>query len=151
MLYLLLDAGEDTYALPSGEIEAVVPFALLKQVPGAPTSVAGILNYRGEQVAVMDCGTLLADKPCSAVSGSRIIICNTLIGGDQRRIGLLGERVVSTHRFDKSDFKPVAARAETPECAGPVATLDGALIQLLHPGKAIRGDVLKALLAGENE
>jgi chemotaxis signal transduction protein len=148
MLCLLLNAGLDKYALPVERVETVVPFARLKHVPGAPRSVAGILNFHGEQVAVIDCGELLAGQPCAAKTETRIILCPVEFAGKTRRIGLLGEQISQMHRFAESDFKPVAARAGEPACAGPVAPLDGLLVQLLHPEKAIQADALDALLAG---
>jgi chemotaxis-related protein WspB len=151
MLYLLLEAGSDLYAAETSSVEAVVPCALLKQVPGAPPAVAGILNYRGTQVAVMDCGELLAGKPCAMRCSTRIILYRAEFAGQRRLIGLLAENITRMQRFEESDFKPPAARASEPECAGPVAVLGERLVQRLHPEKAIRADVLETLLAGAAE
>ena len=148
MLYLLLEAGSDLYAVATSPVEAVVPCALLKHVPGAPPAVAGILNYHGTQVAVMDCGELLAGKPCVIRCSTRIILYRAEFAGQSRLIGLLAEQVTRMQRFEESDFQPPAARAPDPECAGPVAVLDGLLVQRLCPEKAIRADVLETLLAG---
>lgn len=146
MLCLLFTAGFDRYALPSKTIEVVVPFAQLKQVAGSSEEISGILNYRGEQIAVIDCGELLAKKPCAAYTDTRIILCQVTISGTVQRIGLLGEQVTQMHRFKESDFKPAAVHTDEIPCTGTVAVLDGKLIQRLYPEKAIPADVLNRLM-----
>lgn len=146
MLYVTLEAGADCYAVAVDSVEQVVPFALLKGVPGAPPGVSGILNWRGEQVVVIDCCQLLAGTPCAVRRSSRIILVRAEFSGRMRRIGLLGENVTRTVRLEDEAFVPAAARAAHPECAGEVAVLEGKLVQLLHPESAISGEVLDTLL-----
>ncbi len=148
MLYLLLDAGADTYAIESSYVELVVPFAELKQAPGAPPTIAGILNYHGRPLAVVDCGEMLAGRPCAPQAGTRIVICRIKLNGTERLIGLLGENINRTHSFEDADFQPPSVRANQPKCAGPVAAWNGRLVQRIVPGKIIRADVVDTLLAG---
>lgn len=151
MLYLLLDAGSDTYAVAISSVEAVVQFAKLKQVPGAPSAIAGILNYHGQPVAVVDCGEMLAGTPSAPRLGTRIALCRMQLNGVDRLVGLLGENVVRTHSFEEEDFQPPSARSSRPECVGLVAVLNGRLVQRIVPEKTIQTDVLDALLAGAQE
>jgi len=148
MLYLLFDAGADTYAVASGAVEGVVPYGLLKQVPGAGPAVAGLLNYHGQPFPILDCGELLAGRPCEPKSGTRIALCRVPLGGTVRLVGLLGENVTRVHSFAESDFQPPSLRAGCPECVGAVTAWNGQLIQRIAPERAIRADVLGALLAG---
>ena len=73
MLYLLMDAGSDTYAVASASVVEVVPCAALKSAPGAPPAVAGILNYRRGPVPVVDCCVLLSGNPCPILFSKKIL------------------------------------------------------------------------------
>lgn len=148
MLYLLLEAGADLYAVETSRVEAVVPCAALKHVPGAPAAVAGILNYRGAQVAVVDCSVLLANRPSALRYSTRIILYRAELAGQLRLLGLLGENVTRVQRFDDADFASPAARSGNPDCVGPVAVWQGLLVQRLYPESTLRADVLETLLAG---
>jgi len=149
MLYLLIEAGADLYALPTDSVVQVVPFALLKQVPGAPAAIRGILNWRGDQAAVIDCCELLAGMPCTVRRSSRIILYHAVFPDRARLIGLLGENVTRIIRLEDQVFEPAAARAKQPECVGEVAIWEGRLVQRLRPESVIQGEVLDTLLQNE--
>lgn len=150
MLHLLFMAGGDYYAVPAERIEIVVPFPILKNVPGAPSSVAGILNYRGRQVVVIDCGVLLAQKKSSPESGTRIILCHSHFNGTEKLTGLLGEHVRNTVNFEEKDFNPPEARAKFPECAGPIAIWNDYLVQIVLPEKVPDQATLEIILSGDS-
>jgi chemotaxis-related protein WspB len=54
MLFLLFQLGKERYALQASRVVEVVPLLELKQLPQAPKGVAGIINYRGRPVPVVD-------------------------------------------------------------------------------------------------
>lgn len=145
MLYLLLQAGADIYALSTDRIESVLPYAWLKQAPGTSELVDGILNYRGEQVAVVDTSTLLIGSPCPAHTSTRIVLCAFEENKQKQHIGLLCEHVTQVHRFSEEEFRPATAQADALDCLGPVASLNGNLIQQIIPEKILKTDLLKSL------
>lgn len=53
-LFLLFQVGADRYALDVHEVVEVTPLRKLKQLPGAPAWVAGLLTHRGWTVPVID-------------------------------------------------------------------------------------------------
>lgn len=145
MLYLLLDAGSDTYALATAAVAGVVPYAALKSAPGAPLAVLGILNFRGQPVPVVDCGVLLAGRRCPLRFSTRIILQRLDIGGRERLLGLVGENVTRVQAFEESDFVEPGARAADFPCAGRVAEFGGQWIQRLHPESFLTAEVWATL------
>jgi chemotaxis-related protein WspB len=57
-LYLLFCIGPDRYALEARDVAEVLGLRALKQVPGAPSWVAGMLERRGAAVPVIDMSAL---------------------------------------------------------------------------------------------
>jgi len=149
MLYLLMDAGSDTYAVASASVVEVVPCAALKSAPGAPPAVAGILNYRGGPVPVVDCCVLLAGNPCPILFSTRIILQRLAIGGRDRLLGLMGENVTRVQAFEESDFVEPGARAADFPFAGRIAALGDRWVQRLHMESVLTEDVWKTLTTEE--
>ena len=144
-----MDAGADTYAVASDSVVEVVPCAALKSAPSAPHAVAGILNFRGKPVPVVDCGTLLAGHPSRILFSTRIILQRIVIGGRERVLGLMGENVTRVQEFEESDFVEPGARAADFPCAGRVAALGDRWVQRLHVESVLTGDVWETLTAEE--
>jgi len=150
MLYLLLDAGPDTYALATASVVEVVPYAALKSAPGTTAAVLGILNFRGQPVPVVDCGILLAGQRCPPRFSTRIILQRVDLGGCERILGLVAENVTRVHAFEESDFVEPGARAADFPHAGRVAAHDGHWVQRLHPESVLTAEVWETLISGES-
>ncbi|HEX2699724.1 MAG TPA: chemotaxis protein CheW [Acidimicrobiales bacterium] len=59
MRVLLLPVGEETYAVDMAAAREVVAAPDLTRLPGAPSTLMGVFNLRGEIVPVFDTATLL--------------------------------------------------------------------------------------------
>ena len=149
MLYLLMDAGPDTYAVASASVVGVVPCAALKSVPSAPPAVAGILNFRGCPVPVIDCGQLLGGVPCRIRFSTRIILHRVAIAGRDRTLGLMAENVTRVQPFEEEDFVEPGARGPGFPPAGRVAALGSRWVQRLHPESILSEDLWETLTAEE--
>lgn len=145
MLYLLMDSGSDTYAISTHAVEEVVPYALLKSAPGAPPEIAGILNFRGDPVPVVDAGVLLTGSPCPVRFSTRIVLINMEIADQTRVLGVAGENVTRLHAFRSEDFIEPGVRSGNMPCAGRVAALDDRWVQLLEPEKILTPAVWESL------
>ena len=146
MLYLLLNAGADTYALATTGVVAVVPLTALKAAPGAGAAVLGILNFHGQPVPVVDCGVLLANRPSALQYSTRIILHRVELGGCERLLGLVGEDVTRVKAFADSEFVEPGARAAEFPCVGRVAAYDGRWIQRLHPDSILTAEIWETLI-----
>jgi chemotaxis-related protein WspB len=97
MLILLFDVGEDRYALPTDRVIEITPLVHLKKIPIAPPYVAGLMNYRGTAVPVVDLCSLIEGKPCAERLSTRIIIVHyPYSDNESRTLALIAEQVTET-------------------------------------------------------
>ncbi len=144
-------AGE-RYAIGAKHVREVVRLTDLRPVPGAPAPLGGVVNLRGEILAVFDPRTFFGIEAAGRTSTSRILV----LGGDRVEFGLLADAVheVATLRID--DVLPPPATVADPGreylrgvTADALIVLDGEV--LLHdrrlfidvgeePGSAFGGE-----------
>lgn len=145
MLYALLDAGGDTYAVDTAQIEAIIPCIAVKHVPEAPPAVVGIANFHGSPIVIVDCGILLIQSPSPLRYSTRILVCNIQLNGYPRKIGLLAENATQVKRLAEDDFVPPGVLSKTASYVGDVANVDGRWIQRIDPASILSLDVIDAL------
>ena len=76
MLILTFTAGGNRYAVEAARVIELVPRVELRCMPHAPAFLAGLLDYRGTVVPVVDLGLLLGSSPCQDRLSTRIILVN---------------------------------------------------------------------------
>ena len=74
MLLLLFKLENERYGLDASQVAEVLPLVDLKRIPQALPEVAGVLNYHGELVPVIDLCKLVPGKPASPRLSTRIIL-----------------------------------------------------------------------------
>ena len=74
MLSVLFTLDQQRYAVSCRRIVEVVPRVELRAVPRAPEYVAGLLDYRGVIVPVIDLRCLVTGSACRALYSTRIIL-----------------------------------------------------------------------------
>ena len=128
MLFLLFQVGKDRYALEASRVVEVVPLLQLSQIPQAPKGVAGLFNYRGRPLPVVDLCALALDRPAAERLSTRIIIVNHPDArGDARLLGLIAEQVTGLLRKEAADFTSPRVRVGTAPWLGPVF-MDGPVV-----------------------
>src|SRR5262245_65425 len=118
MLFLLMQLDGDRYALDIRQVAVVLPLVDLRAVPGAPPAVAGIIDYGGAPVPVIDLAVLLANRPAHRRLGTRIVLVHY---ANQHVLGLIAERATETVRKEPSEFQPSGITRSDPPHLGPVA------------------------------
>lgn len=94
MLILLFYLGETMYAIRCEKVREVAPMVKLKAVPNLPPFFAGLFNYRGKIVPVVDLCQLIHQRPCKMRLSTRIILIDELqADGTATVLGFLAERV----------------------------------------------------------
>jgi chemotaxis signal transduction protein len=63
---IVFTAGDHSYAVQLGWIREVFTLGHVTPVPLAPTSIAGVVNFRGSIVSVVDLRTLAVESPAPA-------------------------------------------------------------------------------------
>src|ERR1700761_3960230 len=105
MLFILFQIGRDRYALPAGSIIEVLPLMNLKRVPCAPVGVAGVLNYRGVPVPVIDLNEMTLAKPAARRLSTRIILVKYPLDAEYpRALGLIAEHATNMIQRSTQDF-----------------------------------------------
>ncbi|HEY9863833.1 MAG TPA: chemotaxis protein CheW, partial [Candidatus Obscuribacterales bacterium] len=74
MLILLFYAGKDLFAISSSYIVEVIPRVSFRKVHHVPEYVAGLFNYRGVILPVIDISQLIQGTPGRSHLSTRIII-----------------------------------------------------------------------------
>jgi chemotaxis-related protein WspB len=99
MLLLLFEIGNGRYALETNRIIEIVPLVNLKKIPTSHAYVAGLMNYRGKGIPVVDLCQLIDNSSFEDVLSTRIIIVSYPIKnlGD-RSLGLIANNVTETVR-----------------------------------------------------
>ena len=76
MLMLLFYIGDDRYALAARQVVEVISLVELKKLARSPKYLAGLLNYRGKIIPVIDINQLLSGNSYQPYLSTRIIIVN---------------------------------------------------------------------------
>jgi chemotaxis signal transduction protein len=122
--------GGSRYALPMDCVAEVGRPPALTRVPGVPGWLAGVANWRGRVLAVLDLRSLLAAPGTALDRRARLVVLNR--GGVP--VGLLTEGVEGTHLLDEEQVEPSLAHlpdsaagllaGQTTDAAGPCGVLD---------------------------
>ena len=97
--------GGCRYALPMTAVAEVGRPPGLTRVPGLPGWVAGVANWRGRVLAVLDLRPLLAGDTASADRRGRLVV----LSRGPVSVGLLTEGVEGTMRLDDESLEPALA------------------------------------------
>ena len=150
MLFLLFELGSDRYALDTAVIAEVLPLVDLKGLPHAPDGVAGLLNYRGRPVPVIDLTLLMLGRRSAARLGTRVILVHVRDArGRQRLLGAIAEQVARTIRREESDVAPSGLMSQGAPYLGSIAVDDGALVQRIDVDALLPPAVRDALFADD--
>ena len=80
--------GKNRYAIATPEVIEIVPWVMLREIPHAPEYVAGLLNYRGIIVPVIDLTCLMTGTPAKQILSTRIVLVS--YPGKQGKKHILG-------------------------------------------------------------
>jgi chemotaxis-related protein WspB len=121
MLFVLFRLGNDRYVMPASRVVEVVPLMALKRLPQAPPGLAGILNYRGRPVPVVDLCELALGHPASEQLSTRILITHHWdAAGENRLLGLVAEHATEILRKEAQDFAETGVHLGAAPYLGPV-------------------------------
>jgi chemotaxis-related protein WspB len=132
MLFVVFKAGDTSYAMEACQVIEVVPLVTLRNCPGAPAFMAGMANYGGTSVPVIDLGRTVSGVPSASYLSTRIILTQYAGAGGRRRIvGVLAEAVTSTMEREESDFSQDSVATPGSLCFGKLAVSGTGFIQLV--------------------
>jgi len=131
--------GTGRFAVGLAQVAEVGKVPTVTRVPGAPAWVAGVVNWRGRILAVLDLGLLLGRDAAACATTTRLVVLTT----DIATVGVLAAGGGGTASLG-SDHEPVPAalsgaradlvRGQVPRGDGPVAVLDVDAVIRLRDG-----------------
>src|ERR1700730_12596840 len=105
MLFLVFQLGKDRYAIEAHQIIEILHLVNVKQIPRAPAGVAGIFDYHGASVPLIDLAGLALGRPSRNWMSTRIIVVKySGVAGVTHALGLVAEQATETLRRNEEDF-----------------------------------------------
>ena len=132
MLCLSFQIGKEQYALRATEIVEVLPVVTLRPVPGAPGYLAGMLDYRGRLLPVVDLNRLGGGTACRASASTRILLTELPDGETTPLLGLMVERATDTIELDPGTLQDFDPRLLSAPYLGRIGTTGGRVVQLVE-------------------
>lgn len=137
MLLLTFRVAHDLYAVAAERVVEVVPRIELRSIPHAPESLAGLFNYRGKAVPVIDLGILLGSTPCPERLHTRVILVDEPGGHGERLIGLVAENVSDVIMVKQDQIVLPAMNMEQAPYLGTVVRTEMGLVQVISVDKVL--------------
>jgi len=147
MLFLQFQIGAEAYVLDATRIVEVLPLVSIKHIPGAPEGVAGLFNYRGQAVPVIDLSELTLGRTAQRHISTRLI----LVRYGAHLLGLIAERATETLRREAADFAISGISSDATPYLGPVTQAAGRLIQWIEVDKLLPASVSRVLFRQAEE
>ncbi len=150
MLLLTFTVAGEPYALNVAAVVELVPRVPLRAVPHAPDYLAGLLEYRGEVVPVVDLGVLLGSNRSGDKLSTRIILVAAARGradrddarnpgsapapapaARTRRAGLIAEQVIDLVEVAPEQVTPAPVRLDRAPYLNAIARTDRGFMPLV--------------------
>jgi chemotaxis-related protein WspB len=125
MLFLKFRIGDEDYALDAQQIVEILPLLDVARVPRAPPGIAGLVNYRGTPVPVVDLSEMTIGRPARPHISTRLI----LVRYGENLLGLIAERATETMRRDAGSFIESGIASDAAPYLGPVTQDGGRLVR----------------------
>lgn len=146
MLYLLLRMGTERYALDARRIVEVVPMVELKPLPHTQPYVAGLFDYRGTLVPVIDLCRLTTAHHCGAFLTTRIVLVDYPGRDNQNHIlGLLAEQVTETVKIKDAEFQSPGIHTPEAPYLDDLVKVGTNMVQRLDITKILPGELQENL------
>jgi len=150
MLAVVFTLGEDRFAAPASIVREIAPLSVLMKTHKAPDYVAGLLDYRGEIIPIIDLCRLIMGRPCRRLMSTRIIIADyNPAPAIHRTIGLLAEQVTDTTVVNELDLNPSGLALPDARYLGDIFKTEDGLAQFVQVEDILDADVRNLLYSEE--
>ena len=146
MLYLLFSLGAQRYAVPATRVVEVLPLVEVRQIPQSSAGVAGLFNYRGQLVPLIDMCELVVGLPAIPWLSTRILLVRDC---GERLYGLIVERATRTREYDPGSFVSSGIVSGAAPYLGPVASDGEGMLQCIELDELLSKNQLNRLFGRE--
>ena len=134
------------------EVVEVAPLVKLKKIPVAPDFVAGLMNYRGAGIPVLDLGKFIDDVPAENKFSTRIIIVKNPFKAHRNKcIGLIASNVTESIKTNITKPPSTGILIDTSWSAGEDAPDTKDMIQWFDLRKTLPEHEISALFEEEQD
>ena len=154
MLFLLFRLGTDRYVLESSQVVEVLPVVDWKAIPRAIPGVAGVFNFHGSIVPLIDLARIALDRPSQLTMSTRIILVNYIGGGQDANdgghlLGIIVEEATATMRRSREEFVDAGVGADGAPYLGPVTRDETGIIQWIDVMHLLSEEVREQLFSAD--
>jgi chemotaxis-related protein WspB len=142
MLFVEFQLAADRYVIEAADVVEILPLVASKHIPHAPPGVAGIFDYHGAPVPLIDLAELALGKPSQRWMSTRIILINYRQSSTETRlVGLLAEQATKTLRRHEGDFRDSRLATPAAPYLGPVLIDGSGVVQRIEIQKLLSATV----------
>lgn len=133
MLCLLFQVCGCRYAIEVRRVVEVVPRVPLRPLPQAPDFLAGLFDYGGTVVPVIDLGRLFDGEACRSRLSTRIVVVDYPLDAERTRwLGLVAEQVNEIRAVPDPIVEDRPGAEPADGFLGRIVQLDRELVQMLR-------------------
>ncbi len=104
--YVTLGIVGEVFAAPVERVQEILEMRSISRLPHAPAYFLGMIDVRGQGVAVIDLRIKLGLPAAQDNENTRIIVLRVTMGGRELTIGLKADRVFEVTVLDEADLEP---------------------------------------------
>jgi len=146
-LFLKFRIGEEAFALRAREVRTILPSVPLRPLDNSPDFVAGLLDYQGTVVPVLDLCQMCAGRPAVARYSTRIMLVDYPLDEKVALLGMLAEQVTDLIECDPEQFLPLQVSLPEACLSGEVARLGSELVARVRPDQLLSPERRQQLFA----
>jgi len=141
VLFLKFQIGVEAYVLDTAQIAEVLPLVNIRSIPKAPAGIAGLFDYRGTPVPVIDLSELALGRPSQRHLSTRLVV----VRHGNHLLGVIAEQATETIQRDAADFTASGVTNKDAPYLGLVTQDGGRLIQWIEVHKLLPASVSSVL------
>lgn len=107
---VVLGCGEELFAVPVTRVQEILDLCPISRLPHAPPQLLGLIDVRGESIAVGDLRRLLGQTPPADSMATRIIVLRVTRDDESTVIALKTDRVIEVAELDEGSLGPVQGK-----------------------------------------
>lgn len=104
--YLTFSVTGERFAMPIDAVKEIIEAPQITQVPLTPPYICGVINLRGNVVAVVDLGARLGRDTLTLTKRSCIVLVEVKVAEDSHNLGMLVDEVNDILEIPERDVKP---------------------------------------------
>lgn len=105
--FVTLGCGEELFAVPVERVQEILDLCPIARLPHAPAHLLGVIDVRGDDVAVADLRTMLGLESGTDTAATRIVVLWLQRHGRRAVIALKADRVIEVTNLDENSFGDV--------------------------------------------